>query len=99
MTERTITRPIHLPAGLHPETADLIANFAEALAKKMHKAEQKYGYTNGWAEGDWENECAQQLLDHVAKGDPRDVAAYCAFMHHHGWRTSLEIVAYAQPKG
>lgn len=24
---------------------------------------------------------------HIAKGDPRDVAAYCAFMWWHGWST------------
>lgn len=28
------------------------------------------------------------LAEHVAKGDPRDVAAYCAFAWHHGWSTA-----------
>jgi hypothetical protein len=92
-TEKTIA----IPDGLHPETADLVARFAEALAAKLRKAEKKYGYDKGWSEDDWRRECAEKLLEHVAKGDPRDVAAYCAFMWHHGWRTSLEIVSYAQP--
>jgi hypothetical protein len=29
-------------------------------------------------------------LEHVAKGDPRDVAAYCAFLWHHGERTAAQ---------
>lgn len=94
----TITKPVHMPKGLHPDTADLVARFAEALAAKLHKAERKYGYSNLWNQDDWENDCAEKLLEHVAKGDPRDVAAYCAFMWHHGWETSLEITAYAHPK-
>jgi hypothetical protein len=94
----TKTYPIHMPAKLHPDTANLVAEFAEALAEKLYKAEKKYGYSNGWKDDDWEAACAQKLLDHVAKGDPRDVAAYCAFMWAHGWSTSLQITAYAHPK-
>jgi hypothetical protein len=85
MQELTFTAP----DGLHPATADLVARFAQALAEKLHKAEKKYGYSDGWAQEDWRRECAEKLVEHVGKGDPRDVAAYCAFMWHHGWRTSL----------
>lgn len=88
MAEKTIV----VPDGLHPDTADLVARFATALAEKLHKAEKKYGYDNGWKEDEsWRDECAEKLLDHVVKGDPRDVAAYCAFMWHHGWKTSLNV--------
>ena len=83
------------PNGLHPQTADLVARFAQALAEKLHKAEKKYGYSNGWLDDDWQRECANKLVEHVQKGDPRDVAAYCAFMWHHGWRTSLQAVVSA----
>jgi hypothetical protein len=32
-------------------------------------------------------ECQQHLSEHLAKGDPRDVAAYAAFCWYHGWPT------------
>lgn len=86
----TKTHPIHLPADLHPATADLVARFAVALAEKLHAAEQKYGYSAGWADAGWMDECRADLIEHVHKGDPRDVAAYCAFLWHHGERTALE---------
>ena len=77
-----------IPEGLHPDTADLVIRFATALAEKLHRAEQKYGHANGWMATGWYNECLRQLWDHVEKGDPLDVAAYCAFMWHHGWVTT-----------
>lgn len=86
---------IELPATLNPHTADLVARFAEALGEKLHKAEEKYGYSDGWMQNNWRDECAEKLVEHVEKGDPRDVAAYCAFMWHHQWRTSLRAVVTA----
>lgn len=74
---------------MHPATLDLVRRFAFALAEKLGKAEIKYGYSDGWASNGWESECRAKLMEHVLKGDPRDVAAYCAFMWHHGWRTWL----------
>jgi Lar family restriction alleviation protein len=76
------------PANLHPNTLDLVKRFAVALAKKLRLAEEKYGYGDGWADGDWEAVCREHLYQHLDKGDPRDVGAYCAFMWHHGWITS-----------
>lgn len=84
-----------MPAQLHPATATLVSHFAGALAAKLAKAERKYGYSDGWASPDWMDECRTKLLEHVAKGDPRDVAAYCAFLWHHGERTAL--TATSQP--
>jgi hypothetical protein len=86
----TKTHPIHLPADLHQDTAALVARFAVALGEKLHAAEVKYGYSDGWARPDWMDECRAHLIEHVHKGDPRDVAAYCAFLWHHGERTALE---------
>lgn len=74
--------------GLHPDTEHLVAQFAYALACKLAAAEKKYGYSNGWLRADWMDECRARLMDHVTKGDPRDVAAYCAFLWHHGESTS-----------
>jgi len=86
-------RVIYVPSLLHPVTIALVERFAEALAEKMHAAEVKRAFTDAqlpddWTRVDWESECRADLLHHVAKGDPRDVAAYCAFMWHHGWQTA-----------
>jgi len=80
---------LSLPHDLHPSTATLVHAFAEAMGKKLAAAQRKYGYTDGWRRDDWEPECIAALLEHVEKGDPRDVAAYCAFLWRHGWATSL----------
>lgn len=77
-----------MPAGLHPDTQDLVTRFATALAVKLHAAELKHGYSDGWKEPHWMDECRQKLLEHLAKGDPRDVTAYCAFLWHHCQSTS-----------
>lgn len=69
--------------ALHPATADLVTRFATALARKLADAEQKYGYTDNWRRADWMPECRAQLRDHLLKGDPRDAAAYCAFLWAH----------------
>lgn len=73
---------------LHPVTANLVACFARALAAKLSAAEKKYGYTDGWCDPNWMGECRAKLVEHIAKGDPRDVAAYCAFLWHHGKSTA-----------
>ena len=84
---RAAAEPV-IPDGLHPATADLVLRFATALAEKLHKAEQKYGYSDNWQRNDWYDDCLQSLWEHIEKGDPRDVAAYCAFMWFHGWATT-----------
>ena len=81
---------LEVPEGLHPETRNLVADFAKALAEKLYAAEKKYGYSDGWLSPDWEQECRSHFLAHIGKGDPRDVAAYCAFMWKHGWPTIAE---------
>ncbi|MGX9392525.1 hypothetical protein ACWX0K_20540 [Nitrobacteraceae bacterium UC4446_H13] len=90
--------PVAWPANLNPRTLDLVQRFALALAKKLRLAEEKYGHTDGWLRDDWEAECRDHLYQHLEKGDPRDVAAYCAFMWHHGWITYRpEPVASKRP--
>lgn len=69
------------------QTDDLVDRFAAALKAKLNAAEKKYGWNDGWLSDDWEDVCQMRLADHIEKGDPRDVAAYCAFMWHHGWKT------------
>jgi hypothetical protein len=68
--------------------ADLVSRFSAALLEKLRAAEAKYGRKDDWLDPNWEADCQRQLLEHVAKGDPRDVAAYAAFCWHHGWPTA-----------
>ena len=86
--EHTAARRRVARLSLHPDTAKLVDDFADALAEKLHATEVKYGYTNGWLTDNWENECRGQLQDHISKGDPLDVAAYAAFMWRRGWSTN-----------
>lgn len=86
---------IPIPEGLAPRSARLVRDFAAALAAKLRAAEEKYGYRDGWSTQEWEVECRQKLQEHIAKGDPRDVAIYCAFMWARGWSTT-EPRAYKQ---
>ena len=80
---------LDMPPDLHPQTKCLVWGFANALAAKLHKAEQKYGYSDGWRTTDWiaSGKCREKLMEHIAKGDPRDVAAYCAFLWWHNAST------------
>ncbi len=73
--------------ALHPATEALFDLFASVVRQKLAFTQQRYGYTVEWQCGDWMDECRAQLLEHVQKGDPRDVAAYCAFLWYHGERT------------
>ncbi|EGN3384359.1 hypothetical protein IH086_001179 [Salmonella enterica] len=76
-----------MPAELHPDTQNLAANFCTALAEKLYGAQLKYGYDADWKQDGWHTQCLAHFHQHIAKGDPRDVAAYCAFMWYHGWKT------------
>jgi hypothetical protein len=87
MTQHTI----NLPDSLNPRTQELVVKFAEVLGRKLQNAEKRYGHKDEWANDDWERDCKEALIEHIKKGDPRDVAAYCAFMWYHGWKTSLHV--------
>lgn len=77
-----------IPAELHHDTAKLVRRFARALANKLLAAQRKYGYSDNWMRDDWADECRAELMRHIHKGDPRDVAAYCAFLWHHNESTA-----------
>lgn len=83
--------PDWLPTELHPDTKNLVLGFAQAMAEKLLKAEQDYEYGNGWTQPDWMDDCRADLIHHLAKGDPRDVANYCAFLWFHGEKTMAPI--------
>lgn len=79
---------------LHPTTHALVMRFCDALMEKLSAAEQKYGWTTDWTKDDWEADCQRQLMGHIARGDPLDVAAYAAFCWHHRWSTSQGDIKY-----
>ena len=68
---------------------DLVDRFAAALKEKLHAAEAKHGHGDAWMHDDWRDDLVYALCEHIEKGDPRDVAAYCAFAWHHGWSLAL----------
>ncbi|WP_434116666.1 hypothetical protein [Klebsiella michiganensis] len=76
-----------IPSELHPDTKKLVTEFGTAMAEKLYKAQLKYGYDADWKQDGWTSQCQAHFHQHIAKGDPRDVAAYCAFMWYHGWKT------------
>jgi hypothetical protein len=70
------------------ETDQLVDRFADALKAKLRAAGEKYGFDDAWKADDWRDKLIEDLLRHIQKGDPRDVAAYCAFAWHHDWSLS-----------
>lgn len=82
-----------VPFGLHPDTQKLVIDFCTALAEKLYKAQLKYGYDADWKQDGWPSQCQAHFHQHIAKGDPRDVAAYCAFMWYHSWKTEAAQTA------
>ena len=83
---------IVIPDGLHPDSVDLIIEFAETLASKMKDNQEKYGYGNEWKTQDWEDDCRKDMIEHIEKGDPRDVGIYCAIMNHRRWLTTIKPI-------
>ena len=88
---RWLTTWLTLGKALHPLTINLVVRFARALSAKLADAEMKYGYSDGWKDPHWMDECRTKLMEHIAKGDPRDVAAYCMFLWHHGATTTQPV--------
>ena len=88
------SRAPSVPVGLDPNTKKLVVDFCSALAEKLYNAEVKYGRKTDWMKDDWHATCLQSLWEHITKGDPRDVAAYCAFIWYHGWSTKPAKTLY-----
>lgn len=82
------SEPSGYAAPLDPNTDDLVNRFAAALKRKLSMAAKKYGYTDNWRRTD-PQELREELHRHVDKGDPRDVAAFCAFLWHRNESTAL----------
>lgn len=73
------------------EIEQLVGDFSAALIAKAMEAHDRG--RSGWQDPAWAPEIRHDLLEHVDKGDPRDVALYAAFAWWHkqslsdgGWR-------------
>jgi hypothetical protein len=76
--------PLTVPTHLNTNTVKLVRDFSEALMQKLLKAQDKYKYTDDWSFPGWMDECRSDMMEHIEKGDPLDVAAYTAFLWFHG---------------
>ena len=65
-----------------------IQQFAKALAFKLAKAEEKYGWGGAWLEESCVPAMREDLRKHIEKGDPLDVAAFAMFLWYHGATTN-----------
>lgn len=65
----------------------LVVRFAWVLWRKLVRSRKKYGFRWGCS---WNSSLTAPLNraymhEHIKKGDPIDVAAYCAFAWRNGW--------------
>lgn len=82
---------IAIPEGVPPRAAEALVGFANALAEKLRRNEEKYRYGDSWHSLEWESDLHREMTDHLAKGDPKDVALYAMFAWARGWNTRLEL--------
>lgn len=80
---RDFTR--NLFARPHPDDV-LVERFARALKQKL--AQARADGKQGWEFDDWMDRCRTALVEHIIKGDPRDVANFCAFLWYHNQGTA-----------
>jgi len=76
---------------LHIDSQNLLKECFSQLEEKMIRNQEKYGYSNEWLMHDWEDECRENMMSHIEKGDPKDVAIYAMFMMFRGWSTKKVI--------
>lgn len=72
-------------------TGKLLKLFTSAMRVTLCRAELKHRCTNWWLDPEWEKECLANFKEHLDKGDPVEVACYCAFLWYHGWKTNGEL--------
>lgn len=75
--------------ALHPDSQKIFFETFDELADKMIANQEKYDYTNEWLTEDWKQQCQQNLIKHIEKGDPKDVSIYALFMIYRGRETIL----------
>lgn len=66
----------------------LVGAFTDTLKAKLNAADAKYGYADAWMHCDV-NGLRLDMYRHLQKGDPRDVAGYCAMLWARDASTAL----------
>lgn len=74
--------------GLSENTAAALADFALAMADKLRAAELKHGWQDDWRDPANVPFLQAELVRHIAKGDPVDVANFCMFLSAIGERSA-----------
>ncbi len=75
-----------IPVGVPHSLDQLFLAFSQVLLEKARRARKKYGFpADGWKAEGWQPTLVKELMEHVYKGDPVDVAVYSAFAWFHGW--------------
>lgn len=82
---------LDVPAEMSAESAKMLDAFFEATLEKFVAAQRKHNWEDDWKDAEMRI-LQNEALHHLVKGDPRDVAIYCAICHHHNWPT------YGDPK-
>lgn len=74
---------------LSTASARMLTRFFIGVVEKFLAAEEKHGWKDEWTRiGEQREKFIAELQRHVQKGDPRDVAIYCAIAQHYGWSTN-----------
>jgi hypothetical protein len=74
------------PATMSPASRAMLENFFISVVRKFEIAEAKHNWQDAWRDAD-KTLLQAALAGHVRKGDPIDVAIYCAICEVHGWPT------------
>lgn len=81
---------------LHPETARLVDEFAEALKRRLLQVQMQRTFIHQWMHPDWRESALKALKKNIEKDQPLDVAAYAAFFWRHGWSMTEEETSVGQ---
>lgn len=79
------------------ELENLFTDFSSALLMRARAAQEMDGFTDDWKNDDWRDQLNLQIAHHIAYGDPRDSALYCAFAWYHGWEIQLPGIDALSP--
>jgi hypothetical protein len=95
LADEVNNRPhIQIAADLHPDSRNALIEFSKALAEKMAANEIKYRFGNSWKTLNWRQQLIEELYNHIAKGDPRDIAIYAMFAWARAWNLDDGPVTY-----
>lgn len=81
---------VYVPAGVSYQAREAFRVACRLTMRKFADAEKKHGWRDAWQTAT-EKQLRAALAEHVAKGDPRDVAIYALILVARGFRTAGEL--------